>query len=133
LDAPTGRYTVAANAIALFAPDMAADIDAVFSVLNAEGIVPMITSGFRTAAAELGVQGSPYGAAQVSWHQVGEAIDINSRVPASTFQAIVVAMTDEGLVWGGTFSHKDPVHFQNAPKGTSPSLTQVAACAQQHP
>jgi uncharacterized protein YcbK (DUF882 family) len=119
--------------VALFAPDMAVDIDAAFAVLNAEGIVPMITSGFRTADGQLGLQGSPYGAAQVSWHQIGEAIDVNSKIAASTFQAIVAAMTDEGLVWGGTFRHKDPVHFQNAPKGTSPSAIQVAACAQEHP
>jgi uncharacterized protein YcbK (DUF882 family) len=112
---------------------MAALIDAAFAVLNQEGIVPMITSGFRTAAGQSAQQGSPYGAAQVSWHQVGEAIDINSKVPSSTEQAIVAAMTAEGLTWGGTFKHKDPVHFQNAPAGTSPSAAQVAACAKERP
>ena len=132
LVSPTGHYTVAGNAVALFAPDMAEDIDAAFAVLNSDGIIPTITSGFRTAAGQLAVQGSPYGAAQVSWHQVGEAIDINSKVPLVTFRTIVAAMTDQGLVWGGTFSHKDPVHFQNAPKGTSPDSNQVAACAQEH-
>jgi RHS repeat-associated protein len=133
LVAPTGDYTVAPGVVALFAPNMAADIDAAFAVLNQEGIDPTITSGFRTAAGQLAQQNSPYGAAQVSWHQVGEAIDINSKVPSVTFQAIVAAMTAEGLTWGGTFSLKDPVHFQNAPAGTSPSAAQVAACASQHP
>jgi RHS repeat-associated protein len=135
LDAPTGDYTVARGVVALFAPDMAADIDAAFAILNQEGIVPMITSGFRTAAAQQGVQGSPFGAAQVgtSWHQVGEAIDLNHNVSNSVWPAIVAAMTGEGLTWGGTFSHPDPVHFQNAPAGTHPSATQVAACASEHP
>jgi len=118
---------------ALFAPDMVAAIDAAFAILNQEGIVPMITSGFRTTAGQAAQQGSPHGAAQVSWYQVGEAIDINGKVPATTEQAIVAAMTGEGLTWGGTFRHKDPVHFQNAPAGSSPNPDQVAACAKEHP
>jgi RHS repeat-associated protein len=135
LEAPTGNYTVAAGVVALFAPDMVAKIDAAFYVLNQEGIVPTITSGFRTAAGQLAQQGSPYGAAQVSWHQVGEAIDISSKVSSSTFQEIVTEMTADpvALTWGGTFNHKDPVHFQNAPVGTTPSPDQVAACAREHP
>jgi len=81
----------------------------------------------------LAQQNSPYGHAQVSWHQIGEAVDINSKVGSSTFQAIVNAMTGEGLTWGGTFRQKDPVHFQDAPAGTTPSAAQVAACAKEHP
>ena len=133
LVAPTGNYTVAPGVDAMFAPDMAALIDAAFAVLNQEGVVPMITSGFRTAASQLAQQNSPYGHAQVSWHQVGEAIDINSKVSTSVFQEIVDAMTAEGLTWGGTFRHKDPVHFQDARAGTSPNAALVAACAKEHP
>ncbi len=128
----TGNFTVASGVIALFAPDIAAKIDAAFAILNQEGVVPMITSRFRNASRQAQQQGSPYGAAQVSWHQVGEAIDLNSKVSTSTEQEIVAAMTAEGLTWGGTFKHNDPVHFQNAPAGTSPSAAQVAACAKEH-
>jgi uncharacterized protein YcbK (DUF882 family) len=122
---------VGPNAVPLFQPSMADDISSAFSVLNSQGIVPMITSGFRTAAGQAAQQGSPYGAAQVSWHQAGMAVDINSMVP--NFQTIVTAMTGSGLTWGGTFSHPDLVHFQNAAKGTTPSAAQVAACASTHP
>ena len=133
LVAPTGNYTVAPGVVALFAPDMAVKIDAAFAVLNQEGIVPMITGGFRTAAGQAAVQNSPFGAAQVSQHQIGEAIDINHNVSASTWQAIEAAMTGQGLTWGGTFRRKDPVHYQNAPAGTIPDPNQVAACAAEHP
>jgi RHS repeat-associated protein len=133
LVAVISNYTVAPGVVALFAPDIAAKISAAFAVLNSQGIVPTITSGFRTAAGQAAQQNSPYGAAQVSWHQVGEAIDMNSRVSASTLQAIEAAMTGEGLTWGGTFRRRDPVHYQNAAAGTSPSPEQVAACAREHP
>lgn len=54
----------------------------------------MITSGFRTAAGQAAQQNSPYGSVQVSWHQAGEAIDLNSKVAVSILQAIETAMTD---------------------------------------
>ncbi len=135
LVAVLGNFTVAPRVTALFAPDMAAKIDSAFAVLNQEGVVPTITSGFRTAASQQAVQGSPNGSAPVgrSWHQVGEAIDLNSQVSASTFQEILSAMTNVGLTWGGTFRHKDPVHYQNALGATFPNPAQVAACAREHP
>jgi len=130
LQAPSGNYTVDPRAVALFQPPMADAISSAFTNLNDQGIVPMVTSGFRTAAGQLAQQNSPYGAAQVSWHQVGMAVDINRRTPF--FQSIVTAMTRSGLTWGSTFSRPDPVHFQDAAKGTTPSAVQVAACASVH-
>jgi|WetSurMetagenome_2_1015567.scaffolds.fasta_scaffold193377_2 hypothetical protein len=62
--------------ILALAPDMAAKVSAAIAALISQGIVPMITSGFRTAADQLGVQNSAFGAGQVSWYQVGEAVDI---------------------------------------------------------
>jgi len=133
LEAPTGNYKVAPGVTALFAPDFAFKLDEVFAFVNGEGIVPLITSGFRTAARQQAVQGSANGAAPVgtSWHQVGEAIDINHNDP--NFAVIKATFTYYGLTWGGTFNHVDPVHFQNALPGTSPSAIQVANCAREHP
>jgi len=127
LQRPLGNYAVGPNAVALFQPPMAASISSALTNLNNQGIVPMITSGFRTAAGQSALQNSPYGAAQVSWHQVGMAVDINSNTP--NFAAIAAAMTGSGLTWGGTFTHPDPVHFQGAAGGTTPSAAQVTACA----
>jgi RHS repeat-associated protein len=129
LEAPTGNYTIAPRVVALFQPPMTNALSSAIGLLNSQGIVPMITGGFRTADQQAALQGSPYGAAQVSWHQVGMAVDINSMVP--NFQTIVNAMTGSGLTWGGTFIHPkpDPVHFQYAAPGTNPSAAQLAACS----
>ena len=132
LEAPSGDYTVASNrVVAMFAPAMADVLTSAIGILNSQGIVPMITSGFRTAAQQAALQGSPYGAAQVSWHQVGMAADIIGN--AANLQAIITAMTGSGLTWGGTFIRPDPVHFQNAPGGTTPSAAQLGACSSMSP
>lgn len=50
LQAPSGSYTLGSNAVALFQPPMTNALNAAFGNLNSQGVVPMITSGFRTAA-----------------------------------------------------------------------------------
>ena len=133
LQAPSGQYTIGRNAVALFQPQMATDLTAAFESLNAQGIVPMITSGFRNASDQLRMIQGGSGlnpAAHVSWHEVGMAVDLNSRV--SNFSDIENAMAAQGLVWGGTFHTKpDIVHFQIPAAGTRPSAALVQACGGQ--
>src|ERR1700692_2401995 len=50
LQAPGGSFTLGPNAVALFQPPMTNALNAAFGNLNSQGVVPMITSGFRTAA-----------------------------------------------------------------------------------
>ncbi len=129
LEAPSGKYTTGPNAVALFQPSMSGALTAAFSSLNGQGVVPMITSGFRSAADQMRMrQGAsgPNPAAVVSWHQVGLAVDFNTM--GGNFPAIKAAMTAQGLTWGGTFRRPDPVHFQQAAAGTSPSPATVKAC-----
>jgi len=129
LQAPSGRFTVDPNAVALFQPSMTGAINSAFRNLNSQGIVPMITSGFRTARDQRRMQqgaSGPNPAAAVSWHQVGLAVDLNSR--ESNFGTIRNAMTAEGLTWGGTFRRTDPVHFQSPAAGTSPTPAMISAC-----
>jgi hypothetical protein len=130
LKAPMGNYTVAPGAVALFQPGMANLLTSAFANLNNQDIVPMITSGFRTTAGQTSLLNSgsgPYPVAQVSWHEVGMAIDLNSKT--NSFPTIIQTMTNQGLTWGGTFRPTaDPVHFQLAPAGTRPSQTMIGDC-----
>jgi len=128
LQQPSGNYTLETkNVIPLFQPDMKNALDAAFRDLNKAGIIPMITSGFRTAADQnrmrAGASG-PNPAAIISPHQVGRAVDINSQTPS--FSTIRNALTGQGLTWGGTFKTKDPVHFQLAPAVPGPA--ELSAC-----
>ena len=129
LQSPSGVYQVDPSAVPSFQPPMADALSSAFRDLNSEGIVPMITSGFRTAADQLWLRkggSGPNPAATVSWHQVGMAVDLNTQT--RSFSAIRAAMVAQGLTWGGTFSRRDPVHFQLAPAGTTPGLTAITAC-----
>jgi RHS repeat-associated protein len=129
LQAPTGNYTVGRNAVARFQPQMLTALNAAFKSLNDQGIVPMITSGHRTAADQLRMRNGASGpnpAAIVSWHQVGMAVDLNTR--GGNFRAIINAMTSQELTWGGSFRRPDPPHFQLPPAGTTPPPEMVQSC-----
>lgn len=65
-------------------------------------------------------------AAVVSWHQVGMAVDVNTK--DANFPAIDSTLEAQGLTWGGNFRNADPPHFQLPKKGTSPSKAMVSAC-----
>lgn len=130
LVAPGGNYTLGPNAVALFQPEMAAALTAAFNTLNAQGITPMINSGYRSPADQLRMQNGASGpnpAAKVSWHQAGMSVDINGTRSAS-FPVVIGAMKAQGMTWGGTFSRRDPPHFQLPKAGTRPTAEMVAAC-----
>jgi hypothetical protein len=136
LVAPSGNYTIQPNSPtpihAIFAPEMASALGRAFENLNAQGITPMITDGFRTRAEQLDrYRNARFGRVPTGLHQIGLAVDINSNDP--NFEAIKNALTAEGLTWGGTFNTPDPVHFQLAPGGTAPDPRQLAACEREHP
>jgi RHS repeat-associated protein len=140
-----GSYTTAAGSpvYAEFSPEMAVDIDEALFALNSEGITPQISSGYRGSAAQGGIprgRGFPVAKAGQSWHNVGEAVDIQLNANSSTGQAIIAAMEGAGLTWGGVFG--DSVHFQlpsaiTLADGTvhsgAPSPNQVANCEAEHP
>jgi D-alanyl-D-alanine dipeptidase len=131
LVAPGGNYNVGPNAVALFQPQMASGLTHAFSYLNSQGITPTINSGYRSQADQIRMRNGASGpnpAPVVSWHQVGMAVDINGT-SSSSFPTIIGAMGAQGLTWGGTFSRRDPLHFQLAPAGTKPSAAMVTACA----
>jgi RHS repeat-associated protein len=133
LQVPSGVYQVDPSAalpvVASFQPPMTDALSSAFRDLNSQGIVPMITSGFRTAADQMWLRkggSGPNPAAALSWHQVGSAVDLNTQT--SSFSAIRAAMIAQGLTWGGTFRRREPWHFQLAPAGTTPSLATITAC-----
>lgn len=134
LVAPGGNYNVGANASALFQPPMANALTKAFNFLNSQGITPTINSGYRSPADQARMQNGgsgPNPAARVSWHQVGMAVDINGT-SSSFFPTIISAMQAQGLTWGGTFTHRDPPHFQLPRAGTSPTAGMVSACGGGH-
>jgi hypothetical protein len=115
----------------LFAPQMAYDLDNAIATLNAEGIVLVINSGFRTIAENESNRNSPNGWSPISNHLVGLAIDV--QMNSSNSAQIIAAMTAAGLTWGGTFSMPDRPHFQLPPAGSNPTAAEIAACQLQHP
>ncbi len=128
LSAPGGNYNLGSNAVALFQPQMSAALTNAFNFLNSP---PTINSGFRSPADQARMQNGgsgPNPAATVFWHQAGMAVDINGTAN-SIFPTIISAMQAQGLTWGGTFTHRDPPHFQLPRPGTSPSAATVKACA----
>lgn len=116
---------------AIFAPAMAAALDKAIASLNKQGIVPMITSGFRTKTENDSNRNSPNGNSRVSNHLVGMAIDVNTK--DGSFAAIKAAFEGAGLTWGGTFGHPDRPHFQLPAANHNPSAEQIAACDREHP
>jgi len=141
-----GSYTLGPGTVyAEFAPTMAYDVDEALATLNSEGITPQINSGYRSSAAQGNIpKNNPFPVAKAgqSWHNVGEAIDIQLNPATQTGQEIIAAMEGAGLTWGGTFSSPDIVHFQLPTaimysNGTlhagAPSAIQVANCQAEHP
>ncbi len=87
--------------------------------MNALGVKPTITKGFRTAAEQQALRKNPgnYPVAKgASWHQAAQAVDFDHY--DRNFPIIHAIMAKHGFVWGGGYG--DPVHFQLAPKGTNP-------------
>lgn len=116
-----------------FNPTTAQMLSTALANLNQQGIVPVITSGHRSPALQgaLAASNSPYviTPAQVSWHEVGAAVDFGPNSNAGYFTPIQAAMAQVGFVWGGTFSTPDAPHFQSQPAGTSPTAAAVQGCA----
>jgi hypothetical protein len=132
LSAPTGQYRTAPGVNASFDPTTAQMLSTALSNLNQQGIVPVITSGYRSPALQsaLGASNSPYviTPARVSWHEVGAAVDFGPNSNQGYFPAIQAALLQAGFVWGGNFRTPDVPHFQSQPAGTSPTAAQVQAC-----
>ena len=130
---PIGQYTTATGVIPLFDPATAQALSQALSDLNSQGIVPVMTSGYRSPGkqAALAATNSPavVTPAQVSWHNAGSAVDFGPNSNAGNFGAIQASMAQAGFVWGGSFSTPDTNHFQSQPAGTSPTDAMVQACA----
>ena len=68
-------------------------------------------------------------ATDLSWHEVGRAIDIGNT--GAAFDTIKSAFLDAGFVWGGTFKKTDNIHFELRSGGVL-SQTSVDACSREH-
>ncbi len=112
----------------LFTADVATLIDHIFEQLNAEGIVPEIEDGFRTTGEQADRKKKYPIAANLSWHEVGRAIDINRHDP--NFAAIESAFTAAGFRDGKSFN--DLGHFDFA-GGTTLTQAQADTCTKEHP
>ena len=130
LTSPAGNYNVGSNAIDVFQPGMANQLGNAITNLNAQGIVPTITSGFRTGADQQrmrdgGSGGNPV-AQGYSHHQEGLAADFNTK--GGNFGATKNALTAQGLIWGGNFRKPDTPHFQQPAAGKPASAATVQKC-----
>ena len=129
LVSPTGNYRLGANADPRFAPELASILSKAFAELNAKGITPYITSGFRTSGDQTRMRSGASGsnpAARVSNHQLGLSVDLNTRT--ADFPTIRATLTAGGLTWGGKWRSADPPHFQLPPGGTRADPAQAAIC-----
>jgi RHS repeat-associated protein len=131
---PAGSFETLRRADPRFDPKFAAVLGRAFAELNARGITPLITSGFRTSEDQARMRAGGSGsnpAAIVSLHQVGLAVDLNTRT--SSFDTIRQVMTRAGLTWGGSFRTPDRPHFQLPPAGTRADRRQAAVCQAENP
>ena len=130
---PEGKFTTGPRADARFNPTFSAKLSQAFAELNARGITPHITSGFRTSQDQERMRNGASGtnpAARVSLHQVGLAVDVNTL--GGNFGAIREAMSRQGLTWGGNFRKPDRPHFQLPPPGTPTDPTEAAKCEEEN-
>ena len=117
-----------------FSPAFAAIIQSAAAKLAAQGIVPHINEGFRTAAdqkrmREGGSRKNP--AALYSDHQLGNAIDLDGT-KLSSFPKIVRAFQQAGALWGGNYRDwKDRPHFYVRP--VRATLKNTATCERENP
>ena len=130
---PTGRFIASPSdkPVVLFRPGTARMLSTAIASLNARGIVPVITSGYRSPGHQAALRNDPTALTpgRTSLHTVGMAVDFGPNQNAGNGDEIRSAMTDAGFVWGGVFRNPDPRHYQNAPPGTVPSAALVRACA----
>jgi hypothetical protein len=126
---PEGQFR-ASNAIPLFQPQMADRLSAGIRALNDQGIVPTITSGYRTAARQRATHGGRYGSARgISGHQVGLSADFGPGHNSGLAQPIRDAMTDAGLANGDHFRTPDPIHYMVPGAIRQQTAALAAACA----
>jgi hypothetical protein len=109
---PFVNYTVKDDSVhAVFSPETATHLNAAFGELNKDGIVPQITSGFRTFDEQAGMRHGGSGtnpAAMFSWHEAGAAVDLHN--PGSRQWGVIKSvMMNNGFDYGGRYG--DPPHF----------------------
>ena len=102
------------NVHPVFTPDTAAALNSALITLNNAGIVPTLNSAFRTFADQARMRSGGSGsrpAALFSWHEAGNAVDIQ---PGRSFPTIRSVMQQNGFTWGGNWrgNQYDPVHFE---------------------
>ena len=126
---PDGQFR-AANAIPLFQPQLADRLSAGIRALNNQGIVPTITSGYRTAERQQATRGGSYGSARgISGHQVGLSADFGPGHNPGLAQPIRDAMSDAGLANGDHFRISDPIHYMVPGTIRQQTAALAAACA----
>jgi len=110
----TLQYTVKSDDVhAVFAPETATHLNAAFRELNKDGIVPEITSGFRTFGEQASMRHGGSGknpAAFWSWQEAGGAVDIHNPGDRQ-WQIIKSVMKKNGFDYGGRYG--DPPHFDS--------------------
>jgi RHS repeat-associated protein len=97
-----------------FAPDFADRLADGIRTLNRAGVVPAFNDAFRGPGVQANTDsgGRPRAQPDRSLHELGYAVDINNVTPA-----IVDAMRNAGLDWGGDFRRPDRPHFYDDPFG----------------
>ncbi len=106
--------TQSSNVHPEFTPSTAAALNSALTTLNQAGIVPTFNSAFRTFADQARMRNGGSGsrpAALFSWHEAGNAVDIQ---PGRSFSTIRSVMQQNGFTWGGNWKgiQYDPVHFE---------------------
>ena len=132
LTAPTGLFQTA-DADARFDATTTDMLSNALTTLNRQGIVPVITSGYRPPKLQAALRNSNSPLvrtpARVSWHEGGAAVDFGPNSNEGHLEAIQAAMTQAGFFWGGTFRIPAARHFQSQPPGTSPTVATIRSCA----
>jgi RHS repeat-associated protein len=97
-----------------FSPAFAKIVQTASDNLDARNIHIFITTGYRDASEQLRMRGINGQAATYSDHQLGNAVDVNTRVP--NFSSIVDAFKAAGASWGGNWRKPgEEMHFYIRP------------------
>ena len=127
-----GGKPFSSKVVAKFQPQFASRLSKALATLNAQGITPVMTEGYRTSGMQAAIRAGrhPYGAARgVSAHQVGLAADFGENVNAGNNDAILSAMTDAGLQNGASFHPSDPVHYSMPGSRAEQTKAMAKACS----